>query len=138
MAFAGSEKWSPFLEHWEFEDEVGIVLDVGRFVVPNTIDEDVGSRMSETIVNDGRRAVCRTETFYGVDSLVIKFAFIPYNKMIEFRNRVGVRFKIKNYLGEYLWAVLRSASPKPLHMHITLRSEQRYNLTLEFAQVSPI
>jgi len=137
MAFTSSEIWSPFLEDWEFIDELGIVLDIGRFMVPNQYEEEVGARMSESIINDGRRIVCRTSTFYGADAIPIAFAYLPYNYVMELRNRVGARFRIKNYLGDHIWAVLRTMRLVPLHMHITLRSEQRYNVELEFAQVNP-
>lgn len=137
MALLSSEVESPFLEDWEFEDELGIVLDIGRFIVPNVYEEEVGARMSESIINDGRRVACRTETFYGADSIPITFARIPYNYAMELRNRVGARFRIKNHLGDHIWAVLRRVRLAPLHMHVTVRNEQRYNAELEFTQVSP-
>lgn len=137
MAFPTSEKWSPFIEWWEFEDEVGIFLDIGRFITPNQSTEDVGARISDAIINDGRRMVCRTETFYGVDNLTLTFAYMPYNYAMELRNRTGARLRIKNYLGDHLWVILRAVHLEPLHMHITLRSEQRYNVVAEFAQVNP-
>jgi hypothetical protein len=138
MAHSRSEIESPMLEDWEFEDELGIILDVGRFIVPNNYEEDTVARMSEHIINDGRRVVCRTASFREIDDLPITFAYIPYNYVAEFKNRVGVRFRVKDHLGDHHWLVLRSARATPIPGHATVRNEQKYNLVLTFAQVNPV
>ena len=138
MALPRQEIESPMLMDWEFEDELGIVMAIGRFVVPNYNLESVGSRKADFIVNDGRKGTARTITLQQVDSKEIRFQNMPYNYVMELKYRVGVRFRIRDCYGDYLWTVLDSMEIEPIAGYMWARTEQLYNITAMFSQVSPI
>lgn len=137
MPVARQEIESPMLEDWEFTDELGIVLAIGRFIVPNVYSESVGSKMGVYQINDGRTVVGRTSTLSSVDAMPLKFIGIPYNHTMELKRRCGVIFKIRNYLGDYIWAVLESVEVSPMYGSAWTRTEQLYDITCNFMQVNP-
>lgn len=137
MPVSRQEVESPMLYPWLFEDELGITLDIGRFIIPTYDGETIGASMGESIINDGRRVVARTATFRLIDSKEIRFYGIPYNYVKELMNRVGVRFKIRDCFGDFGWFVLRSMDKTPIHGGAWARTEQLYSITLQFAQINP-
>ena len=93
--------------------------------------------MGEADLNDGRRVVYRTETFRLVDSKEIKFHGMPYNYVMELKNRVGLVFRIQDCFGDFIWAVLSSMDKTPIHGGVWAKTAQLYNITLQFKQVNP-
>src|SRR4030042_3211511 len=106
MPVTRQEITSPLLKDWIFEDELGIQIACGRFITPDREARTVIARMAKFILNDGRSGVARTSAFRTEDPYEIHMSGVPYNIAEEFHNRVGVRFRIRNYLGDWLWAVL--------------------------------
>jgi len=137
MPISRQEIESPMLNDWVFIDELGITLDIGRFIVPTYDSESIGEKAGESILNDGRRVAYRTQTFRLVDSREIRFYGMPYNYVMELKNRVGSIFRIQDCFGDYLWAKLSSMEKTPLHGMAWARTEQLYSITLSFAQVNP-
>lgn len=137
MPLSRQEVESPMLYDWLFEDELGIKIDIGRFIVPAYDGETIGAKMGEAIINDGRRVVYRTQTFRLVDSREIKFHGMPYNYVQELKNRVGVIFQIRDCFGDFIWAVLTSMEKTAIHGGAWAKVSQLYSVTLSFTQINP-
>jgi len=137
MPISRQEVESPMLYDWVFEDELGIRIDIGRFIVPTYDEETIGEKAGESILNDGRRVTYRTQTFRLVDAREIKFYGIPYNYVMELKNRVSSIFKIRDCFGDYLWAKLSSMEKTPIHGAAWSKTEQLYSIALSFVQVNP-
>ena len=125
------------LYDWEFEDELGIALEIGRFIIPSVYSESVGARMATYRINDGRNVHGRVASLNSVDAMPLKFTGIPYNYVSELKRRVGVIFKIRNFLGDYIWAVLESMEISPMYGAAWSRTEQLYEITCNFVQSNP-
>jgi len=137
MPIARQEVESPFLYDWEFEDELGITIDCGRFIVPDSDPHTISAKMAEFDLNDGRTGVARTERFRG-EERTIHFTGVPFNIVKEFELRVGVRFRIRNCFGELMWCALRTCETEAIHGRAITRTEQLYLMTLTFVKISPI
>lgn len=139
MPIPRGEVESPALDDWIFEDELGIEISCGAFIVPSSDTRSIVSRMAKFTINDGRSGVARTERFRSEDPRTIQMMGVPYNIAMEFMNRIGVRFRIQDHTGGFLWAVLDQLEMQVIPGgQIWFKTEQFYNLTLTFSRVSPI
>ena len=137
MPISRTEIESPMLYDWVFIDEKNIELDLGRFIVPNIDEQTIVARMARHVLNDGRAGVIRTESYYGVEPRELTFQAVPYNLMCEIKYRVGVRFRMQDHVGDYLWAVLESVRVTPERGYAWSRTEMLYTVSATFSQTSP-
>jgi len=126
------------LSDWTFEDELGITINCGRFIVPSSDMRHIVHRMAKFGLNDGRAGVARNQAFSGEDPREILMHGVPFNIAMEFMNRIGVRFRIQDCWNNYLWAVLEDLQLEPIPAMAWAKTEQLFNLTMIFSRVNPI
>jgi hypothetical protein len=127
----------PGMFDWWFEDEWGITIDLPRGVTVHSTLPTTGARMGKFRLNDGRDGVDRTQNTRSLDTTPITMV-CPYDTMLEFENRVGARFKVRDCWGRFKWLALETMECEYIYGESSFPSQQECRITMTFSQCNAI